>query len=484
MSSTPQRGMLLQSPPSLAASYSPGALLSALASNTLGQTFLQLTYSPVCSISVYHLEYQTVDPMGNLTPASAALMVPSGGAACEGGRSIVLYAHGTATDRLYNIASLTSSDNGEGLVLAAVFAAQGYIVVAPNYVGYDTSTLAYHPFLDADQQSKDMMDALSAARSALPVPAAMATSDGGKLYISGYSQGGYVAMATQRAMESSGLKVTAGVFMSGPYALSAFADAVFEGEVNASAVPNFVMLLSSYQHAYGNVYASSADIVSSPYAASLETLLPNQTPLGTLESNGDLPPALFDSSPPSPQFASDTPATAPASLAAIFAAGFGTNFLVLNSYRLSYLQDATSAPDGGFPTISSGLPPAAPGNALRQDLKANDLRAFVPKAPVLLCGGHQDPTTFFLNTLLMQGYWTKNPPPAGFALLDVDATPTSGDPYAAYELGFAAAEAALRAAAIAGGATDGGTAAVLQKYHAGLVAPFCVAAAKAYFDTH
>ena len=59
-------------------------------------------------------------------------------------------------------------DNAEGLLIAATFAAQGYIVVAPNYAGYDTSALAYHPYLNADQQSKDMIDALTAARSALP----------------------------------------------------------------------------------------------------------------------------------------------------------------------------------------------------------------------------------------------------------------------------------------------------------------------------
>ena len=49
-----------------------------------------------------------------------------------------------------------------------MFAAQGYIVVAPNYAGYDISTLGYHPFLNADQQSGEMMDILAAARTALP----------------------------------------------------------------------------------------------------------------------------------------------------------------------------------------------------------------------------------------------------------------------------------------------------------------------------
>ena len=110
-----------------------------------------------------------VDPAGTFTLASAALMVPDDSASpCQGERPVVLYAHGTNTNKAFNLADLESSENGEGLLMAGVFAAEGYIVVAPNYVGYDTSTLGYHPYLNGDQQSKDMIDALTAARTALP----------------------------------------------------------------------------------------------------------------------------------------------------------------------------------------------------------------------------------------------------------------------------------------------------------------------------
>ncbi|MFX5464662.1 lipase family protein, partial [Acinetobacter baumannii] len=78
--------------------------------------------------------------------------------------------------------------------------AQGFIVVASNYAGYDTSALPYHPYLNADQQASDMVDSLRAARKAFP---AIGAQDSGKLVISGYSQGGYVAMATQRAMQTT-----------------------------------------------------------------------------------------------------------------------------------------------------------------------------------------------------------------------------------------------------------------------------------------
>jgi hypothetical protein len=69
------------------------------------------------------------------------------------------------------------------------------------------------------------------------------------------------------------------------------------------------------------------------------------------------------------------------------------------AYRLGYLRDAQAAPDGGFPSLSTGVPATSPTNTLRQALKTNDLRNWSPTAPVLLCAGDQDPTVFYLNTL-------------------------------------------------------------------------------------
>jgi hypothetical protein len=479
----PQRGQLLQSPVQNVGAYSLVGLLAQLTGSPLGQLLLQTAYAPLCAINVYHLEYETVDPAGNLTPASGALMVPSGGAGCEGGRPILEYAHGTKTDSTYNIASLGASNNDEGLLMAAVFAAQGYIVVAPNYVGYDISTLGYHPYLNAEQQSKDMIDALAAARSALPTADAPGTTDGGKLFVTGYSQGGFVAMATHSAMQAAGIAVTAAAPLSGPYALAAFGDAVLEGEVDMSAPENITLLISSYQHAYGNIYSSTTDVFAPAYAPGIATLLPSATSITTLEEQGDIPANdLFSSSAPAPEYAQFTPATEPANLAAVFAAGFGSQYLIQNSYRGSYLADALANPDGGFPALSNGLPAANPANTLRQALKTNDLRNWAPAVPVLLCAGDSDPTVFYLNTRLMQNYWTTNPPPAPVSVLDIDSPVAANDPYASFKKDFQLAKDAVIAAAVAGGATDGGASAVLNAYHAGLVPPFCLAAAKHFFD--
>jgi Prolyl oligopeptidase family len=482
-SATPQEGQLLQNPPTQTGSYSVSDLLSMLSGDSDAAQLLSLAFTPACTVTVYHLQYETVGGQGEATTASGALMVPSGAdPSCQGPLPVVLYAHGTSPAKDYDIADLTGTQgdvNDEAVLMATVFAARGYIVVAPNYAGYDTSTLSYHPYLVGAQQSHDMMDALTAARSALASVGATASS---KLFVTGYSQGGYVALATVSAMQTAGITVTAAGPMSGPYALSAFGDAIFLGEPNGSAVLNFTFVADSYQHSYGNVYTDPTDIFSPQYATNIGSLLPSTTSTSDLYAQGLLPEnTIFDSTPPAPQYASITPATTPTYLAPVFALGFGTSPLVTNAYRLSYLQDEQANPDGGFPTTTTDVPPANAGLTLRQDLAKNDMRNFNPSGPVLLCGGDNDPTVFYFNTLLEQQYWAAHAPAAQVTVLDVDSAVGSNDPWADVKDAFAAAKAAVIAAAIAGGATDGGQVAVLTDYHTGLVPPFCLYAVERYF---
>jgi hypothetical protein len=477
---TPARGTLLQSPPALLSTVTSATLLLQLNLATNLQ-LLSLSGTPVCDILMYDIKYETVGGANEATTASAALLIPTGfGANCTGARPIVLYAHGTTTDRAFNMANL---QNTETLFLAALFASKGYIVVAPNYAGYDISTLPYHPYLIADQESKDMIDALAAARTALPLASVTLTQDNGQLFITGYSQGGYVAMATHRAMQAAGLNVTAAAPMSGPYALAAFVDAVFYGDVNGGATVSSTLLLTAYQHAYGNIYSSPTDVFEEQYASGIDSLLPSTTPRSQLYEEGKLPEfALFSSTPPNPALAAYTPPTTPANLAAVFALGFGTGNLLQNGYRLSYLEDAQAHPDGGFPAITTGVAAAAPGLAWRQALKVNDLRDWVPTAPVLLCGGALDPLVFYANTSLMQNYWASHAPAsASISVLDLEAAAASNDPYADLKQDFAIAKALVAATAVEQGATDGGAFAVAEAYHAELVAPFCFAAVKSFF---
>jgi hypothetical protein len=469
------RGTLIKDPPFRIVSLDAKTLTDELNQSATGQNLLALAGAPACGVDVYYTEYWTVGARGEAATATGALMVPTGSGSCSGARPIVLYGHGTSADKTFNIADVTNTSNTEGLILAAMFAAQGYIVVAPNYAGYDTSSLPYHPFLNADQQSKDMIDALTAARTALPHTFASATTDSGKLFVAGYSEGGYVGMATHKALQAAGQTVTASATGSGPYALEAFGDAVFYGNVNLGSTVFSPLIIRSYQEAYGNIYQQPSDVYEPAFAGSVPTLLPNATPLETLFETGLLPEtALFSNhTPQTGNPALDAALAVPAN--PLFALGFGTPNLVTNEYRLSYVLDAVANPDGAVPTPKPGVPlAAAPQHTLRIALKTNDMRSWAPHAPVLLCGGDQDPTVFFsVNTGTMQAFWSALP--AGLVtVLDVNA-PVSGatDPFAPVKVGFQQTEAGIVA--------EQGQQAAVQSYH-GTVAPFCIAAARGFFS--
>src|SRR5882724_930613 len=283
-------------PPFRVASADAATFAAQVGVTASGKQLLLLTGAPACGVDFYYLKFWTVGGAKETTQSSGALMVPTGGSGCSGPRPIVLYAHGTNTNQALNLADVTDPTNTEGVLIAAMFAAQGYIVVAPNYAGYDLSTLGYHPFLDAAQQSGEMMNILSAARTALPKTFASATTDNGKLFVTGYSEGGHVAMATQRALQAAGATVTAAAPLSGPYALEAFGDAIFFGSVNLGSTVFGPLLTTSYQHAYGNIYAAVTDVYSPTYATAIETLLPSKTALNTLFTEGLLPQtAAFNS---------------------------------------------------------------------------------------------------------------------------------------------------------------------------------------------
>jgi hypothetical protein len=172
----------------------------------------------------------------------------------------------------------------------------------------------------------------------------------------------------------------------------------------------------------------------------------------------------------------------------LFAAGFGSPYLINNSYRVSYALDAASNPDGALPpTQRAGAPlaAAAPTQPLRLAFYKNDLRngPWAPNSPTLLCGGLLDPTVFFpVNTGVMATFWSQLP--AGLiTVLDVNATP--GGPFAALQTGFQESQAAQLAyyESAAGGSLSPAAAQqlIVQGYH-GAVAPFCTAAARAFFS--
>ena len=465
-----------------------------------------------CGVTIEKVSYDTKGAADEDTNATAALMLPTGDAAeCKGDRPVLLYAHGTTTDKGYDFAQVGNTKNpavGEANLIAANFAAQGYIVVAPNYAGYDDSKLDYHPYLVAQQQSTDMVDALDSARSIIERKKRANDAnyskidDSGKLFIAGYSQGGYVTMATARLLEAQKKAVTAIAPSSGPYALAAFGDEIFTGNVNIGASRFAPLLGIGLQAKYGNIYTKKSDIFLDKYA---DAQLPSNTPFGELVQAGKLPNnALFQKNPSDPRLAG----LAQGKLFSILGGYDETDYLIKTEFRAAYVADTQKNPDGLTLANGNNLPAANPQNNLRKALKDNDLRGYVPTMPTFICGGNQDPTVYFdTNTgsmvKLLQAEVAKNPAKKlNITVLDVDkdnkaerpdkqdfvmigqASMNKWDAVAvkdSVQTNFSNSVKKIKDDA----APQGGVASLLAfytNYHGGLVSPACTEATREFFN--
>jgi hypothetical protein len=299
----------------------------------------QLYSAATCGVELYHIRYATVAPDGSPAVASAGMVVP---AQCTGPFPLVEYNHGTWTT-----IQLAMSDPGMSTVqeVMAQFGGQGYAAVMPDYLGYDASTLAWHPYLHAASSADVTMDAVRAARNCL----AGSQQLDGTLFLTGTSEGGYVTMATHEAMEALGtdeFTIAASVSTSGPYALS---DSTMQTLKGNNGTPGYAwMQLQSYQHIYGDVYGKASEVFQLPYVGEPEfpTLLPNAKSLDRLTRSGRLAPML-------------------------------------------------EGPAGLLTTAFIGRYMNNPDEPARIHVLANDLRNFAPVAPMAACYGDPDSEATF-----------------------------------------------------------------------------------------
>ena len=295
-----------------------------------------------CDVKVVAINYATPGAKGEASNASGVLLLPTG-ADCTAAAPLVAYAKGTDVQKPRTLASPTDSETG---LLAAMYAGQGYAVVATDYLGFAKSTYSYHPYLHADSEATTVIDSIRAARNAALF---QGSSLNGKVMLTGYSQGGHASMAAHRAIEkslSSEINVVAGAHLAGPYNLSGsmkLTDAI-------AGYQFFVpYLVTAWQKIYGNLYSDVKTAFKAPYSDWIETLLPNPTlTYTTLVTSGKLP---------------------------------GMNGETPNQARDALFQ----------PAFTSDIL-TNPNNATFQAAQKNDLLDWSPKSKVLLCGGSGDPT--------------------------------------------------------------------------------------------
>jgi pimeloyl-ACP methyl ester carboxylesterase len=372
---------------------------------TAGGKLQDLAGPAKSDVTIVQLNYHTAGARaGEMTNASAALLVPTGGA-FAGPLPLMVYGRATKLGKAYTSADPSVS---ETRVLMIFFASQGYPVVATDYLGYALSAYPYAPYIHADSEASAIVDSVRAARQAA---ASLGLSLSGQLVLAGYSQGGHASMAAQRAMErdfAREFEIVGAAHMAGPYRMSA---ALLDGVSRPIlGVQTFLPFeITAWQKVYGDVYVHGRDVFNAPYDAYVESLFPAADPASL---NAQLPQGT-------PEQARDA------------------------LFQASFLADLAS-------DESNGAFVAA---------RKQDLLGWSPKAPVLLCGGAADPTSSFIVNA-QAAYEDFESRGADVTLLDVDS------------------QIRQRYGAVL--AHDPAT--YWASYHSSLESPFCVQAAKAFFD--
>lgn len=247
------------------------ALITTLSKAQLDASpLVALSGKAKCDVKVISLNYVTPGAKGETSNASGVLLLPTG-ADCSAAAPLVAYAKGTDVQKPRTLANPTDGETG---LLAAMYAGQGYAVVATDYLGFAKSNYSYHPYLHADSEATTVIDSIRAARNAALT---LGASLNGKVMLTGYSQGGHASMAAHRAIEkslSSEINVVAGAHLAGPYNLSGsmkLTDAI-------AGYQFFVpYLITAWQKIYGNLYSDVKTAFKAPYSDWIETLLPNPT---------------------------------------------------------------------------------------------------------------------------------------------------------------------------------------------------------------
>ncbi|TFU03573.1 hypothetical protein EUV02_10465 [Polymorphobacter arshaanensis] len=162
-------------------------------------------------VRLYRVTYRSVVPeLGNRpTVASGLVAIPQNGVRGAQTLPVVSYQHGTVFDKSWVPSNPDSS--AETRIMIAAFAAQGYVVIGADYFGRGISDLpdSYLVKRSTQQAAYDMLLAANDVLKAQQVTP-------GKLFVSGWSQGGWGTMVFLQRLEELGVKVTAAAAASAP----------------------------------------------------------------------------------------------------------------------------------------------------------------------------------------------------------------------------------------------------------------------------
>ena len=199
-------------------------------------------------IKAYRLEYTTTNTDGKKVKASGALLIPD---APLKAFPLLSMQHGTILND--SDAPSNFESGSEANTYGSVFASQGYIIAAPDYIGYGASKDLPHTYEHRNGLATASLDMIRASRDFLADQKVIWDS---RLFIAGYSEGGFATMSLQKKIEEetgSEFNLVASSCGAGAYDKPAFMKHIINDETAGIDYINrlYVWVLLTYDRIYG-----------------------------------------------------------------------------------------------------------------------------------------------------------------------------------------------------------------------------------------
>ncbi|MBK8467195.1 MAG: hypothetical protein IPL32_15360 [Chloracidobacterium sp.] len=202
---------------SLVSSSLNGTMLAAELNERMEKAFGSYSVpTTLTDVELHKVTYTSLNVSNKKVNLTGLVAWPVGGAP----KGLVVYCHGTTVDRDRSPSKFKGKGEAPETIEAITgFATGGYAVILPDYLGLGDHKAA-HPYPLSRVNARSGIDMISAARS---FAVQKNYRIGKELYITGYSEGGGVAMALTQQLQSytnDEFRVTRSAPASGPYDLS------------------------------------------------------------------------------------------------------------------------------------------------------------------------------------------------------------------------------------------------------------------------
>lgn len=216
----------------------------------------------VFNIKAYKIVFRTIDGSDNEILASGVVLIPQK----TDSMATVFHNHGSAFKKTDGAASELGSSINEGLL----FAATGYVIFLPDYLGFGASKNMFHPYHIQKYYADSGVDFYRAAKKFC---ADNSIKLNGKNFLMGYSEGGYAVLALQKEIEknySSEFKLTGVAAAAGAYSMTETSKFLIGSQT--LTYPAYVAYVYWAYKTYYNLTYQNNQIFKEPYATQIPIL--------------------------------------------------------------------------------------------------------------------------------------------------------------------------------------------------------------------